>query len=176
MARQQEDLYGFKSPGGFVFGVTGWNWGDQIPRSITFFLDNTCKISDQWGRPIKGGEKDGKIILFAPAPPTQDDLPGSRSKYATHKEVVDYLMSDLHLDWRKLVWAGFPQLPYEELKKTNGLLWPFDDSHRTDGKCSCAHCCIKETSVRKDALRLRREISDNRLKEERAVAEAMAEE
>ena len=76
---EHEDLYGVTSPGGFVFGVSGWTWGEPRPKSITFFLDNTAKVSDQHGRPIKGTVVDNKEVRFAAGPPSNDDPPGSMS-------------------------------------------------------------------------------------------------
>lgn len=73
----------FTSPGGdFVFGVSGWDWGQQRPTSITFFtgcgLDcctkteglacphqGFAKVCDQHGRPIKGTvSEEGTVVLF----------------------------------------------------------------------------------------------------------------
>src|SRR5271154_6184694 len=97
----------FVSPGGFAFGVTGWSWGEQRPRSITFFLDGTAKVCDQHGRPIKGTTKDNKEVFFATSAPdgimvTDGNTPPYKIRYreimeggrlvqkeplATHEEV-----------------------------------------------------------------------------------------
>ena len=59
-----ENLSGeFRSPGGFVFGVAGWTWGEQRPTSITFFLDGSAMVCDQHGRPIKGVTNNGVKTL-----------------------------------------------------------------------------------------------------------------
>ncbi len=105
-----------ESPGGFVFGPQGWSWGAPIPRTITFFLDNTAKVSDQFGRPIKGVLlSTNKPVLFAPGPPDIDKPDDSRKAYASHQEVIEALEHE-RIDWKKLTHAGFPQLPYEMLK------------------------------------------------------------
>lgn len=143
------------SPGGFVFGVQGWTWGEPKPQSITFFLDGTAKVSDQHGRPIKGATSDNKEIWFAVAPPREDDkpdqdgnLPPHRRKYATHAQVINALESNGH-QWRKCSWAGWPQLPYAELCKIKSLLppTPIEELRK-----------IRDDNLRKDALRIRREI------------------
>lgn len=176
---QGNDYYGGKSPGGFVFGVQGWIWQPPRVTSITFFLDNTAKVSDQYGRPIHGTELNGKKVLFAQQPPSIDDAPGSRKGLATHAEVIAALWAE-RIDWRGVPYAGFPQLPYEELKKIANLKWPFDDEHILDSKsgCHCIYCCIKDPQMRRDALRVKREIDDAIEKEfiddEEAVEKAIA--
>lgn len=90
----------FQSPGGFVFGVQGWTWGEQRPTSITFFLDGTVKVSDQHGRPIRGVvTKDGRAVYFAKC---------------THAQAVAALTEE-RVDWTALACSGWPQLPYEQL-------------------------------------------------------------
>lgn len=156
-----EDFVGsVQSPGGFVFGVQGWTWGEPRPRSITFFLDGTAKVSDQHGRPIAGTETDGKKVLFAPAPPGNDDPPGTRAKYANHAQVIAAL-ADERVDWLKLACAGWPQLPYAELKKLPSLPpTPLVELRK-----------IRDPELRRDALRARREADEVREKELEAAAE-----
>lgn len=98
----------FTSPGGFVFGIQGWSWGDQRPTSITFFINGTATVQDQHGRPIKGVVKDSKPVYF---------------NKCTHAQVIAALI-DERIDWRKLVSAGWPQLPYEQLKDIANRLPP----------------------------------------------------
>lgn len=156
-----ENLTGeFRSPGGFVFGVQGWTWGDQKPSSITFFLDGTCKVSDQHGRPIKGTVKDQKITYF---------------DKCTHAQVIEALAGE-GIDWTRLVWAGWPQLPYEDLKKLkNTPPWPFMPEHipmtSTGQTCTCVMCSIRDPQLRRDALKLKAE-SEALIEREMQAAEA----
>ena len=152
---ERDDPYGMTSPGGFVFGVSGCVWGQPVPRTITFFLDNTAKVSDQYGRPIKGtvGE-DGREVRFAAAPATQDEAPGSRTKLATHVQVIAALEAE-RVDWQRLVSAGWPQLPYGELKKIKKLPpTPLEELAK-----------IPDPGLRRDALRARRELDEIAAKE-----------
>jgi hypothetical protein len=91
----------FVSPGGFEFGVQGWNWAHPIPKSVTFFLDGTALVADQYGRPIRGLMLDtGETVLFAPCPP-QHDPEGRvfpRPQYASHAKVIEALLVDLRID------------------------------------------------------------------------------
>lgn len=149
-----QDTYGMTSPGGFMFGVQGWTWGEPRPRSITFFLDNTARVSDQHGRPIRGSVIDNKEFRFAAGPPPNDMIPGSRNHLATHAQVIAALAAD-RIDWLKLSRAGWPQLTYDELKKLPELPpTPLEELKK-----------IKDPALRKDALRIRREY-DAKLKEE----------
>lgn len=144
----------FQSPGGFIFGCQGWTWGEPRPKSITFFLDNTAKVSDQHGRPIKGTIVDNKAVLFAQCAPVADDVPGVRDKLATHAQVIAALAEE-RVDWQKLACAGWPQLPYAELKKLRGLPpTPLDELRK-----------IKDATLRKDALRIRREVDETSARE-----------
>ena len=148
------------SPGGFVFGVAGWTWGEPRPKSITFFLDGTAKVCDQHGRPIKGTVVDSKEVRFAQASPGNDDPPNARKGLATHAQVVAALAAE-HVDWRKLSCAGWPQLPYAELSKLPNLPpTPLDELRK-----------ISNPQLRKDALKARREVDDAKAKE-LAVTEA----
>ena len=148
----------FQSPGGFVFGVQGWNWGEPRPTSITFFLDGTARVSDQHGRPIRGTTVDNKEVLFAPTSPKNDDAPGARSRYATHVEVIDALTKEL-VDWQKLTCAGWPQLPYSELKELPELPpTPLDELRK-----------IRNPELRRDALRIRREANEVMTRELAAI-------
>lgn len=151
----------FQSPGGFVFGVQGWNWGEPRPTAITFFLDGTAKVSDQHGRPIRGTVVDNREVRFAQGPPKADDSPGARAGLATHAQVIAALAAE-RVDWLKLSSAGWPQLPYAELKKLPEVPpTPLEELRK-----------IRDPQLRKDALKLRREVDAVREKE---LAEAEAE-
>lgn len=154
---EQANTGEFTSPGGFVFGVQGWNWGEQRPTTITFMLDGTAKVCDQHGRPIKGTVHEGKPVYF------------DRS---THQQVVEALAEE-NVDWTKLVWAGWPQLPYDMLKKLKGIPpWPFNEVHTpyspNNQPCTCVQCSVKDPELRKAALRIRHE-SESALEKERAA-------
>ena len=159
--------FGQVSPGGFVFGVQGWMWGPPVPRTITFFLDNTAKVSDQYGRPIRGTLVDNKEVLFAMTAPSADPKvivnDPTRKKYATHAQVIAALDKE-RIDWKKLTCAGFPQLPYEELKGLidAGILpvTPVDDLRN-----------IRNPELRKAALKARREVDEAVAKEMQASME-----
>lgn len=158
MAGEQE-VGGFQSPGGFVFGVQGWLWGEPRPKSITFFLDNTVKVSDQHGRPIKGTLVDNKEVRFAAGPPAQDDKPGARSALATHQQVISALATE-RVDWQVLVSAGWPQLPYAELKKLPELPpTPLEELRK-----------IRDPELRRDALRIRREVDEVKMRDLQSAA------
>ena len=153
---REEQLMGeVTSPGGFVFGVQGWSWGEQQPKSITFFLDGTASVYDKWGRPIKGTHAtDGGVVLFAMGPPQDDDKLGDRDKYARHAKVIEALARE-NVDWTKLVSAGFPQIPYDELKKMPKLPpTSVEDLAK-----------IKDKALRKDAVRARREADEELAKQ-----------
>ena len=154
MADNQNAIGGFQSPGGFVFGVQGWTWGEPRPKSITFFLDGTAKVCDQHGRPIKGTVVDNKEVRFAHGPPSSDDMLGSRSTFATHAQVILALTAE-RVDWLKLDMAGWPQLSYAELVKLPSLPpTPLEELRK-----------IANPALRKDALRARRESDVERAKE-----------
>lgn len=99
----------FQSPGGFVFGVQGWSWGEPRPRSITFFLDGTAMVCDQHGRPIKGTIVGSEEVYFARTPPSPDDVPSERAALATHARVIAALAAD-----------GFDWLAYDVRYRLNG--------------------------------------------------------
>lgn len=162
MGEQEQQVLGeFQSPGGFVFGVQGFSWGEPRPKSITFFLDGTAKVSDQHGRPIPGiVTEDNKKILFAQSPPKNDDLPGTRAKFANHAQTIAALAAE-RIEWTTLVCAGWPQLPYAELKKLPELPpTPLEELRK-----------IRDPDLRRDALRARREADEVRTKEMAATAE-----
>lgn len=160
MAERQDYVGEFQSPGGFVFGVQGWIWGEPRPRAITFFLDNTAKVSDQHGRPIKGiVSADNKEIRFAAGPPGNDDPPGARAHLATHAQVIKALAEE-RIDWQTLGCAGWPQIPYEELKKVAKLPpTPLEELRK-----------IQDPALRKDALRMRREVDEAHTRELQEIA------
>ena len=127
------------------FGVQGWSWGEQRPSAITFFLNGTCKVSDQHGRPIKGTVKDGKPVYF---------------DRCTHAQVVAALTEE-RIDWQTLVCAGWPQLPYTQLKSMKDIPpTPIEELRK-----------IADPTLRKDALRIRREVDEMRAKEVQATVE-----
>lgn len=140
------------SPGGFEFGLQGWNWGEPRIKSITFFLDNTAMVCDQHGRAIKGAEVDGKRFMFAIVGPELDD---SRQRYiprpglATHAQVIDAITAE-RVDWLTVTFAGWPQLPYVKLK---GLM----DAGRLPGTPLDELRKIHDKQLRQDALKARRE-------------------
>ena len=149
-----DEMNQFQSPGGFVFGVQGWLWGEPRPKSITFFLDGTAKVCDQHGRPIKGAIVDSKEVKFAAAPPKFEDIPSARDHLATHKEVIAALTAE-GVDWLKLYSAGWPQLPYAELVKLPELPpTPIEELSK-----------IRNLGLRKDAIRARREADEAKVKE-----------
>lgn len=160
----QRDVVGeFESPGGFVFGVQGWTWGEQRPSSITFFLNGTAKVSDQHGRPIKGTVRDGKPCYF---------------DKCNHAQVIAALAEE-RVDWRTLTCAGWPQISYEELKKLPTLPpWPFAAEHMpsspTGAACTCIVCSIRDPKLRQDALRAWKESSEV-MEQEMRAAEVAAE-
>lgn len=135
----------FRSPGGFVFGTQGWTWGEQRPTAITFMLDGTCKVSDQHGRPIKGTVKDNRPLYF---------------DRCSHAQVVAALAEE-RVDWQTLVCAGWPQLPYAQLKALKMLPpTPIDELRK-----------IADSDLRNDALKIRREMDAAREKEAALAAE-----
>ena len=152
-----------ESPGGFIFGPQGWQWGQQKPKGITFFLDGTAKVYDQWGRPIKGTiDSNNKKLFFAERAPSGEEtdlwkagvLTDRVKTHATHAQVVAALEAE-KVDWQSLTCAGFPQLSYEELKKLKKLpTTPIKELKK-----------IKDTNLRKAALKVRREADEVRAAE-----------
>lgn len=111
-----------RSPGGFVFGIQGWEYGEVRPKCITFFIDGTTKVSDHHGNAIQ-------------------DYAG------THKEVIVKLREH-GLDWQKLDSAGWPQIPYTELKELiSAPQTPLDELVK-----------IKNRELRMDAIKYRKEV------------------
>lgn len=135
----------YRSPGGFVFGVQGWNPGEQRATTITFFLDGRVLLSDQYGKEIRGVVKNGQAVYF---------------NKCSHAQVVD-LLAEERIDWQTLVWAGWPQLPYVRLKEIKNL--PPTPSEELQK--------IQNTQLRKDALRIRKEWDDAREAELQAATE-----
>lgn len=92
------DVSGMQSPGGFQFGIEGWNWGQPTPTSVTFFIDGTAMVADQHGRPIRGAvlSSTGKEILFAPCPPvaSKEGVVVPRPWLASHSDVVAALLEE----------------------------------------------------------------------------------
>lgn len=141
LADQNQNRSGdFQSPGGFVFGVQGWTWGEQRPTSITFFLDGRVRICDQHGRPIKGSVKDGKVTYF---------------DRCTHAEAIEALEGE-RVDWLKMSRAGWPQLAYDVLKALPPDVLPPTPVEELEK--------ITDKELRQDALRVRREVDEAREK------------
>lgn len=155
-----------RSPGGFEFGLQGWQWPAPVPVSITFFLDGSAMVADQFGRPIKGAEVDGKQFYFAcTAPDANRDAPTPyeqrtvevnkrRVPLATHAQVIECLAAE-RIDWLKLTRAGTPQLPYDVLRKVPDLPMVEVAELRR----------IPNEALRKDVLRVRRELNEARAAE-----------
>lgn len=171
MADNRDSLGGMVSPSGFVFGVQGWNWSDPKATSLTFFLDGTVMVSDQYGRPIRGSVIDSKEVRFAMSPPPVDDtdealfsrLLAERRQLGSHAQVVRALEAD-RIDWTKLARSGWPQLAYEELKKLARVPpTPMEELHK-----------IRDPKLRKDAMRLRREADESQQRELQEIDDEMA--
>lgn len=118
-----------KSPGGFVFGIQGYEYGEVKPRTLTFFTDGTVTVGDHRGNPI-------------------------REYNGSHKDVIDQLRAN-GVDWQRLEWVGWPQLPYDELKELDRVPpTPLDELMR-----------IKDKELRLAAIKLRQETDEIRLSE-----------
>jgi hypothetical protein len=137
------------SPGGFVFGVQGFSYADPIPTCITWYIDGTAAVIDQYGRPIDAWTT--HVVVSA-----------SKTAVArlSHQEVVKKL-ADAGVNWQALTSAGWPQLPYAELKKLRELPPTPEDELRK----------IKDKPLRLDALKMRRE-ADKAVREQMQAAEA----
>lgn len=108
--REGGDSWSGQSPGGFEFGIVGFVYGPPIPKSITFFLDGSALVADQYGNRIKGAQlADGRVVLFADKPPeaNKDGDVVTRPQFATHKQVVDALLAE-RIDWLsyEVRWRG----------------------------------------------------------------------
>ncbi len=143
------------SPGGFEFGIQGWDWGEQRAKSITFFLDGTAMVCDQHGRPIRGSVHNNKEVLFAITAP---DLPNGRpaselTRLGNHADIIAALRADRY-EWTTMSHAGWPQIPYEELKKIAELPpTPLEELRK-----------IRNPLLRKDAIKMWQE-ADAKAKE-----------
>ena len=109
------------SPGGFEFGVQGFSYGQPIPKSITWFLDNTAIVADQYGRPVRRiVNNDGTSIDLADCPPNgnQNGVVDARPQFATHKQVIEALNAE------KINWLAY-EVSYVEAgnnrRKRSGL-------------------------------------------------------
>lgn len=97
----QGDTGSVRSPGGFEFGIVGWTYGPPTPRSITFFLDNTAVVCDQYGRCIRAAVMpDGREVRFAPSAPeaNRENAVEPRPQYATHVQVIEALVAE-RINW-----------------------------------------------------------------------------
>ena len=171
----QGNTGGVVSPGGFEFGVQGWTYGEARPVTITFFLDGSAMVSDQYGRPIKGALVNGKEVFFAVTPPNEEVdssspyhqryhevIEGGKVKnktpLATHAEVIAALEAE-RVDWLKLTRAGTPQLPYEELVKLPPSALPPVATAPEDQDAYLHQLMkIRDKELRRAALRMRREM------------------
>lgn len=200
-----ERSFNARSPGGFEFGLQGFQWAEPRPTSITFYLDNTASVQDQYGRPVRRAITNTGELRFADTPPeaSQDGTVVPRPQFATHTQVIAAL-SEERIDWtgylvqwitsggaakwrgglnlteagkmqakliqegnrnvtiaREIACAGWPQLPYAELKKLPEIPpTPIEELRK-----------IRDPALRKDALRLRREIDEGRAAEMAVVEE-----
>lgn len=201
-----ERNFAARSPGGFEFGLQGWTWGDPKPTSITFFLDNTAMVCDQYGRQIlRAVAPDGREVRFADKPPdgNREGTVVPRPQFATHRQTLEALGAE-RINWlayevkwvtktgdvrgrggmtqeeamklharmvredcrvvtvaREISCAGWPQLPYDELRKLPELPpTPEDDLRK-----------ILDPALRRDALRARSE-ADAVVKEDEAELRA----
>lgn len=174
-----------KTEGGTPFGVEGWVPPEQRVRSITFFLDGTAMVCDQRGQPVRGVDVNGKATYFALTPPVHHNpKPGYRAgqvvggrqqylKLATHAEVVAALAEE-RVDWEQLTWAGWPQLPYEQLKALQKPpLWPFAEGHVAGSpvglSCTCVRCSVRDPELRAASLRYRKELEEQQVEEDARV-------
>ena len=188
------------SPGGFEFGIQGWSYGQPVPKSITFFLDGSAMVCDQYGRHIRRAvTPSGTEVHFADSPPdaSREGNVVPRPQFATHVQVLQALAEE-RIDWLAyevryrakngailtrggltmadaaklqvkllqegnsqvmldpaIVSAGWPQLPYDELKKLPELPpTPLEELRK-----------IPDPALRKDAMRIKREWESAREKE-----------
>lgn len=120
-----------ESPGGFVFGVQGYEYGTPIPRGITFNVDGTAKVVDHRGNPMK-------------------------TYVGSHQAVVEQLKEAVPpVDWQKLDWAGWPQLPYSDLAELTTLPpTPLEELAKIPNK-----------ALRIDAIKMRREVDAAKVEE-----------
>lgn len=157
-----------ESPGGHVFGIEGWHWPAPAPTSITFFLDGSAMVADQFGRPIRGADCGGRRYYFATTAPSgelrgQDialtpyqsrqavDENRRKVRLASHQEVIEALTAE-RVDWTTLTWAGLPQLTYDELVSLPGLPLIGEEELRR----------IPDKEMRKHAIRWRRKVEEDR--------------
>lgn len=211
----QQDSYGMmRSPGGHEFGVQGWNPAPPMPKSITFFLDGSAMVSDQYGRPIRCSVVGDKMVVFADRPPdgNQDGLVVPRPGFASHAQVVAALLEEginwltYQVGWRlktggyrtktgltldaaikaqktlmeegnsqvtvarEVVCAGWPQLPYEELKKLPPSALPPIQASRPSHEAYLEDLSkIPNPELRTAAIKFRREMYEASCKERMTV-------
>lgn len=208
---QGESSFMGKSPGGFEFGIQGFSWGQPKPTSITFFLDNTAMVCDQYGRKICRAVIGDKEVRFADSPPdaSRDGSIVPRPQFATHVQVIEALAAE-KINWlayqvqyvdragqskarsnltpeeaskmqekllsegnrnvviiREIVSAGWPQLPYDRPKE--GPQFCLKDLPELPPTPIEELRKITNASLRKDALRIRREADGARDKELQAA-------
>lgn len=97
----EQQSWNGRSPGGFEFGIQGWVYGPPIPRSITFFLDGSAMVCDQYGRPIRKAILDsGEELTFADSPPesNREGTVVPRPQFATHAQTIAALQAERY-DW-----------------------------------------------------------------------------
>jgi hypothetical protein len=148
--------------------------------AVTFFLNGSAKVSDQHGRPIKGFvSKEGNPIYFDRCTHQQVveglagegiDVIAEMNKTGTPCKVCKgnrtannkWCQACYHKDSGEstglsstLKCAGWPQLRYDMLKKIKELPpTPIEELRK-----------IKDPDLRKDALKIRRELDESRDKE-----------
>jgi hypothetical protein len=79
---------------------------------------------------------------------------------ATHAQVIEALTAE-RIDWQKLTSAGWPQLPYEQLRQLKNLP-PTPEEELLK---------ILNPRLRRDALRAKREYTTARIKEAEGLRE-----
>lgn len=84
----------------FEFGVQGWTYGEPRPFSITFYLDNTATVCDQYGRPIRRAVTSAGEFNFADSPPeaNRDGIINPRPQFATHVQTIAALTAE-RVNW-----------------------------------------------------------------------------
>ncbi len=103
-------------------------------------------------------------MRFAPHPPDEDKKKANPKDYArlgTHVQVLAAIAAE-RVDWVTLTWAGWPQLPYAQLKQLH-------DAERLPQTPLEELRKIKDKALRQDALKMRREADADRVREMQEV-------
>ncbi len=123
------------SASGIPFGIEGFDYGETRVRSVTFMLNGNTRVCDHRGNEV-------------------------REMRGTHAEVIARLKEagyEWYLDENRALWlkhgkdaictAGFPQLPYDELKELPAIpVTPLDELMK-----------IRDKLLRVDAMKARKE-------------------